>query len=107
MADLTEMLSELLGDNPEEKIKAVMGALGGGGEGEKSEKPKAEIPKADIPDGIDISMLKSLAENFVPENDDRAKLLLSLRPYMRESRQKGIDNAVKLLGLSKFGGLFS
>ncbi len=102
MADLTEMLSELLGDNPEEKIKAVMGALGGGGEGEKEEKPKASIP-----DEIDISMLKSLAENFVPENDDRTKLLLSLRPYMRESRQKGIDNAVKLLGLSKFGGLFS
>lgn len=102
MADLTEMLSELLGDNPEEKIKAVMGALGGSGEEKKEEKQKA-----DIPDEIDISMLKSLAESFVPENDDRAKLLLSLRPYMRESRQKGIDNAVKLLGLSKFGGLFS
>lgn len=106
MADLTEMLSELLGDNPEEKIKAVMGALGGG-DGEKDEKPKSDAPKLEIPEGIDLSMLKSLAENFTPENDDRAKLLLSLRPYMRESRQKGIDNAVKLLGLSKFGGLFS
>ncbi len=107
MADIMETLSELLGDNPEEKIKAVMGALGGGEEGKKSETPKVDIPNLNIPDGLDISMLKSLAESFVPENDDRAKLLLSLRPYMRESRQKGIDNAVKLLGLSKIGGLFS
>ena len=102
MADLTDMLSELLGDNPEEKIKAVMGALGG--DGEKKEK---ENPQGSIPEGIDINMLKSLAESFVPENDDRTKLLLSLKPYMRESRQKGIDNALKLLSLSKFSGLFS
>lgn len=99
MADIMDTLSELLGDNPEEKIKAVMGALGADGQG-------GEEKKSEIPDGIDISMLKSLAENFMPEEDDRAKLLLSLRPYMRESRQKGIDNAVKLLGLSKFSGLF-
>ena len=35
------------------------------------------------------------------ENDDRSRLLRSLRPFMRTNRQKTIDSAIRLLSLTK------
>lgn len=39
-------------------------------------------------------------------DDSRTKLLMSLKPYMNDSRQSTIDSAIKLLQLSEMSDLF-
>ena len=43
-------------------------------------------------------MIDSINSN---KNDPRSNLLLSLKPYLKESRKKKVDQYVKLFGLSK------
>ena len=95
MADAMETLKGLLGDDAEDKIRSAMGALSGGG----------AISPADS--GGDLAELRSLIDRLSSSRSDpRANLLMSLRPYMREGRQRSIDSAVKLLNLSKLSALF-
>lgn len=99
MADMMDTLKQVLGDDAEEKIKSVLSSLSNS-EGESKQEESS---------GIDIGelmKLKTIAEELSNTNDARSNLLLSLKPFMRSTRQKGIDNAVRLLSLSKLGGLF-
>ncbi|MEE0945075.1 MAG: hypothetical protein UIM24_06480 [Clostridia bacterium] len=99
MADMMDTLKQVLGDDAEDKIKSVLSSLSGS-EGESKQEDNS---------GIDIGeliKLKSIAEELSNTNDARSNLLLSLKPFMRSTRQKGIDNAIRLLSLSKLGGLF-
>lgn len=54
-----------------------------------------------------LGKIKNIIDEMGFANDPRSNLLMSLRPYMRETRQKSIDNAVKILNLSRFSGLFN
>ncbi len=59
------------------------------------------------PEGLKyMSKIKGIIDEMGSANDPRSNLLMSLRPYMRTNRQKSIDNAVKILNLSRFSGLF-
>lgn len=51
--------------------------------------------------GFDINMLLRVQElmGAMQNNDEDAKLLLALRPHLKEKRQKKVDQAVKLLKL--------
>ena len=93
MADMMDTLKDLLGDDAENKIKTVMDMLNGSGKGEDD-------------NSLDLSKLQDIGNILSNPQDERSRLLLSLKPFMRSSRQKGIDSAVKLLTLSKFSGLF-
>lgn len=93
-----DTLKQVLGDDAEDKIKSVLSSLSAS-DGED----KAESGGIDVGE---LMKLKSIAEQLSDTNDDRSRLLLSLKPFMRTTRQKGIDNAVRLLSLSKIGGLF-
>ena len=123
MADILDTLKTMLGDDAEDKIKAVLSALDTGSTKEKNEEHENEDAK-DMPESVpasatptpalnfspdsigQIMKLKSIAEDLSHPNDSRSQLLMSLRPYMRSSRQKSIDDAVKLLNLTKFSQLF-
>ena len=93
MADMMDTLKDLLGDNAEDKIKTVMDMLNSSGKGEND-------------NSLDLSKLQDIGNILSNPQDERSRLLLSLKPFMRSSRQKGIDSAIKLLTLSKFSGLF-
>ena len=93
MADMMDTLKDLLGDDAENKIKTVMDMLKGDGKSEDN-------------NSFDLSKLQDIGNILSAPDDERSRLLLSLKPFMRSSRQKGIDSAVKLLTLSKFSGLF-
>ena len=41
------------------------------------------------------------------KNDPRSNLLMSLKPYLKESRQKKVDQYVQLFGLSKAFEMFN
>lgn len=98
MADAMETLKGILGDGAEDKIKNVMDSLSAGG---------------DNSGGLDsgsldyiLQMKDLIGKLSTSHNDPRSNLLMSLRPYMRTSRQSSIDSAVKLLNLSKLAMLF-
>ena len=49
-------------------------------------------------------MMMKIIESFNQKNDTRSNLLYSLKPYLRKSRQKKIDqyaNIFKLSGIAK------
>ncbi len=97
MADMMDTLKGLLGDDAEDKIKSVLESL-------SSDKGESKQSGGELDVG-ELMKLKSIADQLSNTNDARSKLLLSLKPFMRDSRQKGIDSAIKLLSLSKIGGL--
>ncbi len=59
---------------------------------------------------IDINTMmkmKSIMENMNNKNDPSYKLLNSLKPYLRESRQEKIDQYANLLNFSKIADAFN
>ncbi len=103
MADIMDTLKGLLGDDAEDKIKSVLSSL------TSDEKPveKAEEKESDSPIDIEGMMkMMQIAQSLNNTDDERSRLLMSLKPFMRSSRQKSIDSTVKLLSLSKISGLF-
>ena len=128
--DLLNSLRAMLGDNADEKINTVVNLLKDNSSDNntiKSENP-ANIDTnisedvINTPDnqnnmvnspqfsgeGLEyLAKIKNIIDDMGNANDPRSNLLMSLRPYMRETRQKSIDNAVKILNLSRFSGLFN
>ena len=98
MEDLSAMLSNIMSDPAQmAKLQAMAGSLFGEGE-----KPSSPAPAPSAPDvsAGEIAGLMKMA-NLLKSNtsDHRAGVLLSLRPYLSEHRQKRVDDAVKLLRL--------
>ena len=118
--DMMSTLKGLLGDNADEKIQSVLSALQNTNQTPKEETVETtaapvETPKPTPPrpvsssgaDGMEYIMkIKNVIDEMGSANDARSNLLMSLRPYMRQERQRGIDNAIRVLNLSKFSGLF-
>lgn len=92
MADAMDTLKNLLGDGADEKIKNVMSSFSDMNDG----------------DNADLMQIRDMINNLGRNgNDPRSNLLMSLRPYMRESRQRSIDSAVKLLNITKLTKLIN
>lgn len=107
MSDMLDTLKGLLGDNADEKLDGIMKIINPDGN------PAPEsVPNPPPPDTGEISpemlmMLKSVMSKMGNgAEDDRTKLLKSLKPYMRDERKGSIDSAIKMLNLSQFGELF-
>ena len=112
-------LKGFLGDNADEKIQSVLSALNNSNTG-SSEVPSENKPSQSAPPSTNvssnsmpnaealqyISRLKGMVDDMSRANDPRSNLLMSLKPYMRSGRQKSIDNAIRLLNISKLSGLF-
>ena len=97
--NIANKLTELLND-PEgmERIKNVASSLFGGSDNKSS--PKVEEPQASFMPDIDPMMIIQLMSAFNNnENDNRANLLLALKPHLSPQRQERVDSAVKLLKL--------
>ena len=54
-----------------------------------------------------IMKIKSIMETLNNNNDQNSKLLYSLKPYLRKSRQEKIDQYINLLKLSQITKLFN
>jgi hypothetical protein len=101
MEDLSAMLSGIL-SSPEsmEQLKTMAGSLFGGGQ----EKPapvnqpaQSGVPQVSAGEIAGLMKMANLLKNN--QTDSRCGLLLSLRPYLSEHRQKRVDDAVKILRL--------
>ncbi len=100
---LLESLMGMLGENPEEKIGAMLSALSSN----ENEKPDGENAKDETDDesGFDLSMLLKLQSIMGlmsgEADDERSALLYALKPFLKSERHADVDRAVKLLKLSK------
>ena len=96
MDDLNKKLEDILSD-PEsmEKVRQMAGALlGDEDESQPSEENDNSISGADI--GKIMGILGSIEHG---KDDNRAKLLLALKPHLTDKRRKKVDSAIKLLKL--------
>ncbi len=60
---------------------------------------------------IDVETMMKIA-NIIntlnsSQNDDRSKLLLSLKPYLRKNKKEKLDQYIKLLNMSKVFNVFN
>lgn len=95
MDDINSKLEEILND-PEsmKRVREMAGAL----LGDDDEPQQNEAP--DILSGADIGRIMGILGKLQNgENDNRAKLLLALKPHLTEKRRDKVDSAVKLLKL--------
>ena len=53
-----------------------------------------------------ILKIKTIIENLNKKDDPRSNLLYSLKPYLRETRQKKLDQYVNLLKITQVTNLF-
>ena len=54
-----------------------------------------------------ILKMKSIMEKMNNNNDPRANLLISLKPYLKDSRKEKVDQYIKLFGMSKVLEMFN
>ena len=102
-SQLINTLMGMLGDNPQEKINAVLNSL----TSEQNEENKttdsngANDLQLNIPDLSALSKMQGLFSQLGGSDDDRTHLLLALKPFLSNQRKPHIDRAVQLLKLSK------
>jgi len=99
-----DALKGILGENADEKINSVLSSISG-----KNENNTANsLQNAINPKNMEYLMkLRNVIDEMENVGDDnRSRLLMSLKPYMRNNRQQSIDSAIRLLNLTKISGLF-
>ena len=96
MDDFTEKLNSILSDSDSmNRIREMAGQL----LGEEKKEPE-------FADGIDITKVMGIVSKLKSSgNSDRERLLLALRPHLKEERRKRLDNAVRILKLIELAPL--
>lgn len=98
MDDINSRLDALLSD-PDIASK-LNGILSGLTEEKAEEKKENDFPDlSSLLKNVDLGDALSLLNGFSGGKDDGSQLLCALKPYLRESRQKRIDEAEKLMSL--------
>lgn len=109
MSDMLDTLKELLGDNADEKLDGIMKIInpdGNSAPDSESSPPQPASDTGEISTEM-LMMIQSLMTKMKSGgDDDRTRLLKSLKPYMSDERKGTIDSAIKMLTLSQFGELF-
>lgn len=70
------------------------------------DEPYKEQPSSNNIDFENILKMKSIIEKMNSKEDPRSNLLLSLKPYLKESRQSKVDQYIQLLNMSKILEVF-
>ena len=101
MADFEEALNSLLADpDAMGQIMSLAGKLGMGTESPPS--PRAAAPPPFAPEQLgQMGRLLELFQASRQSNQEADALIAALRPFLREERQKKLDQAIQLAGLSR------
>jgi len=106
--------------NPEvaDALKNLIAALGTTGSANNAAKPAAvpafaqpsSVPVADDENKFKIEKTLDTLKNFTsatnPESDHKLKLLLALKPFVKDDRKNKIDHAIKYMNAAKIISLF-
>ena len=116
MSDIIQKMSEMLKNNEmPDNIKSLMGQFASeqnssfspqGNSGnttessdQRSSNDSFEMPNIDI--GTMLKMKSIIDSMNQQQNDPRANLLRSLKPYLKPSRKEKVDQYIKLFGMGK------
>ncbi len=99
MDDFSGKLNSILSDSESmNRIREMAASILG--EEQKSQ------PTDNAIDGVDISKIMGIIGKMKSMgNSDREKLLLALRPHLKEERKQRLDNALKILKLIELAPL--
>lgn len=102
MDDLGEKLAEILND-PESmnRVRALAeNLLGSEKVGQTPPKQEQSFPFGTMPDSEQLKNIMGIISGLNASSDDnRAGLLLALKPHLSENRRSRVDSAVKILKL--------
>ena len=108
MADFEEALNSLLADpDAMGQIMSLAGKLGMRTEsppspGEAAPQPESAAPPPFAPEQLgQMGRLLELFQASRQSNQEADALIAALRPFLREERQKKLDQAIQLAGLSR------
>lgn len=106
MADMLGKMGELLSDPESLQQIQELAQMLQQGSAEETEQEESTASASDTAEnggagGFDLNMLLRVQElmGAMQNNDPDTQLLLALRPHLKETRQKKVDQAVKLLKL--------
>ncbi len=106
MGNLMNQINSMLKNNeiPSELKNLVNNIKNSSNDEQSTESNSKSNDNTDAPD-IDINTIlkmKQVMDSMKSNKDDpRANLLLSLKPYLKKSRQQKVDQYIKLFGLGK------
>ena len=111
MSELFSKFSNMISEgNIPDEMKNILSSLSSNGT-ISSEGDEQETKKEEGSGQIDfetIMKMKTIMEKMKSSGSDpRANLLLSLKPYLKESRKEKIDQYIKLFSMSKAIELFN
>ena len=103
MSELFNKFSNMVkeGNIPDE-MKGILSSLSSNGSANDSNNNSKSSDSNSSIDFETLLKMKSIIEKFNDSsNDPRANLLLSLKPYLKESRKEKVDQYIKLFGMGK------
>lgn len=109
MSELFSKFSNMVNEgNIPDEMKNILSSLSNNSnENGKSDENRTGEDNASI-DFETIMKMKTIMEKMKgSKNDPRANLLLSLKPYLKDSRKDKIDQYVKLFGMSQVMEIFN
>ena len=107
--DMSELFSKFEnivkeGNIPDE-MKSILSSLSSNNSEKSSNSNNSKYDNSDSSNSnIDfetIMKMKSMMEKLNNKDDPRANLLLSLKPYLKNSRKEKVDQYIKLFNMSK------
>lgn len=105
MSELFSKFSNMINEgNIPDEMKNILSSLSNGNSEENQKEEQGESLSIDFET---IMKMKTIMEKMKGSgNDPRANLLLSLKPYLKDSRKDKVDQYIKLFGMSKVMELF-
>lgn len=111
-SDIFQKLNSILSDKEtSDNLKNILNNFSSSDSSDKSTSPDCSTGKSTAQDTssgfpeLDINTIlkiKSIMDNINNQkNDDRANLLLSLKPYLKDSKKEKIDQYVKFLSIAR------
>lgn len=110
-SQLINTLMGMLGDNPQEKINAVLNSLSVGAEqtaqpsaqakSDENTNAESSADPSSLPDLSKLLKMQGLISQLGGSNDERAHLLMALKPFLSSERKPHVDRALQLLKLTK------
>ena len=110
MSELFGKFSNMVKDgNIPDEMKNILSSLSSTSSN-SSESDTSSTSSDNSTPSIDLETLlkmKTIMEKMNNNNDPRSNLLLSLKPYLKDSRKEKIDQYIKLFGMSKVLEVFN
>ena len=102
MNNIMEQLNQMLNNNsvPDE-LKAIIDNLKNSSNDKSSEQSSNDSNSFNIDMGTMLKMKQVMDSINSSKDDPRTNLLLSLKPYLKDSRKKKVEQYIKLFGIEK------